>query len=165
MKRMSLVADLVLMMGVALSSLASAQTASPAQVATPTTAGYLPGLGEIMASQQMRHAKLWLAGRNRNWALASYELDELREGFEDASKFQPVYDEVPVAALIAKFTPEPLEALRKSAAAQNPAQFARSFDQLTAACNACHRAANHGFIVITRPTPPAFTNQVFAPRR
>ena len=44
---------------------------------------YQPGLGEIMALQQMRHIKLWYAGRAGNWPLADYEIGELNEGFED----------------------------------------------------------------------------------
>jgi hypothetical protein len=67
--------------------------------------------------------------------------------------------------MIAKLALEPLEALSKAVAAKNAAQFARSFDQLTAACNECHRAANHGFIVIVRPTSSAFPNQAFAPSK
>src|SRR5262245_58005265 len=35
--------------------------------------GYVPGLGEIMSLQQMRHAKLWLVGSRGNWDLAGYE--------------------------------------------------------------------------------------------
>src|SRR5579862_5049499 len=62
---------------------------------------YVPGLGEIMSLQLMRHAKLWLAGSRGNWALADYELDELREGFEDASNLHPTHERAPVAALIA----------------------------------------------------------------
>ena len=37
--------------------------------------GYVPGLGELMAGQQVRHAKLWFAGENENWRLAAYEVD------------------------------------------------------------------------------------------
>jgi hypothetical protein len=165
MRLAALLANVLLMIGIALSPQVSAQHASPTQATASAAGSYVPGLGEIMAAQQMRHAKLWLAGRARNWPLASYELDELREGFEDAAKFQPVHDDVPVAAMIAKLTPEPLEALSKAVAAKNAAQFARSFDQLTAACNECHRAANHGFIVIVRPTSSAFPNQAFAPSK
>src|SRR5712691_11005562 len=58
---------------------------------------YAPGLGEIMSLQQMRHAKLWLAGQAENWELASYELDELSEGFDDALKFHPTHKDSPVA--------------------------------------------------------------------
>src|SRR6516165_1897897 len=52
---------------------------------------YVPGLGEIMTLNQMRHVKLWYAGQNANWALASYELDELNEGLDDAAKFHPTH--------------------------------------------------------------------------
>lgn len=124
---------------------------------------YVPGFGEIMSLQQMRHAKLWLAGTRGNWALADYELDELREGFEDAGNLHPTYERVPVAALIANLTPAPLEALGAAIKARNAAGFAKSFDKLTAACNACHKAANHGFIRIRRPYGSAFGNQIFGP--
>lgn len=69
-------------------------TGSALAIAGATKAAYAPGLGEIMALPQMRHAKLWLAGSVANWPLAAYELDELREGFSDASKFHPTHDGV-----------------------------------------------------------------------
>src|SRR4051812_29415329 len=50
---------------------------------------YIPGLGEIMTLQQMRHLKLWFASQAGNWSLADYELDELKEGFEDVVKYSP----------------------------------------------------------------------------
>jgi hypothetical protein len=129
----------------------------------PSAAGYVPGLGEIMSLQQMRHAKLWLAGSQKNWPLADYELDELREGFEDVQKHHQVHEGVPVGAMIKSLTPPPLEALDKAISAKDPAAFAKSFDQLTEACNTCHRGAKRGFIVITRPTQSLFPNQRFAP--
>jgi hypothetical protein len=127
------------------------------------TEAYVPGLGEIMSLQQMRHAKLWLAGSHANWALADYELDELREGFDDASKLHPAHEGVPVAALIARLTPAPLEAVDKAIKGKSAAVFRKSFDSLTAACNTCHRAANHGFIQIRRPSGSEFGNQKFKP--
>ena len=45
-----------------------------------------PGLGEIMTLQQLRHIKLWFAGRAGNWPLADYEIGELNEGFEDCEQ-------------------------------------------------------------------------------
>src|ERR1700690_4247644 len=55
---------------------------------TPSAAGEPsePGIGDIMALQQMRHVKLWFAGRAGNWPLADYEIGELNEGFEDVNK-------------------------------------------------------------------------------
>jgi hypothetical protein len=59
--------------------------------------GYSPGLDEIMSLQQMRHSKLWFAGNARNWDLAGYEVDELKEGFEDVAKLSPTVNGVSVA--------------------------------------------------------------------
>src|SRR5580658_3550722 len=61
-------------------------TAKPAMSMPETNASMVPGLGEIMTLQQLRHIKLWFAGRAGNWPLADYEIDELNEGFEDVGK-------------------------------------------------------------------------------
>ena len=45
-----------------------------AQAPAPNEA-YTPGLGDFMGQIQMRHAKLWFAGKAKNWQLAAYELD------------------------------------------------------------------------------------------
>lgn len=124
---------------------------------------YAPGLGEIMALQQMRHAKLWFAGSAANWPLAAYELAELREGFEDAAKFHATHDGVAVAALVASLTPSPLERLGKAIEAKSGAAFATAFDGLSAACNACHKSAQKGFIRIVRPRSSVYPNQDFRP--
>jgi hypothetical protein len=141
----------------------SAGTMNAEERTAPAAPGYAPGLGEIMSLQQMRHVKLWLAASRRNWALAAYELDELREGFEDASRQHPTQDGVPVAAMIESLTPGPLAAIGKAVEAKSPADFARAFDSLSDACNACHQGAKHGFIRIKRPGTSAFGNQDFSP--
>jgi hypothetical protein len=153
---------------VALCALATAVAASAQDTAShnppsPSAAGYVPGLGEIMSLQQMRHAKLWLAGSQKNWPLAAYELDELREGFEDVQKLYPTHEGVPVGAMAASLAQAPLQGLDKAIEAKDGASFRKSFDQLTQACNTCHRAAQHAFIVIARPSASPFPNQKFAP--
>jgi hypothetical protein len=53
-----------------------AQSPNPAQ--PPPT--YRPGLGDLMTmTVQPRHIKLGLAGREKNWIYAAYELHELEE--------------------------------------------------------------------------------------
>jgi hypothetical protein len=125
---------------------------------------YVPGLGEIMALQQMRHAKLWFAGSNKNWQLAAYELDELREGFADAENLHSVQDQIPVAQLVDKITTKPLEEVGKAIEEKNSTLFSKTFDGLTMACNECHQAAKHAYIVIKRPDPLPFGNQDFSVR-
>src|ERR1700746_3268474 len=74
--------------------------------AQPAKKPYEPGLGEFMTATQLRHAKLWFAGKNNNWALAAYEIDEIKEGLEDVEKQFPTHDGIPVADMIkAKIDP------------------------------------------------------------
>jgi hypothetical protein len=57
--------------------------------AQPANERYEPGLGEFMTATQLRHAKLWFAGRESNWDLAAYEIDEIREGLDEARRLHP----------------------------------------------------------------------------
>jgi hypothetical protein len=131
----------------------------------PATPPFTPGLGEIMTLTQMRHAKLWFAGQAANWPLASYELDELHEGMDDAATFHPTHKDapLPIPALIEKIMTEPVQRLEKAIAARDGSSFTQAFDGLTEACNACHRAANFGFNVVTRPGANPYSNQSFEP--
>lgn len=149
----------------AMACAAALTTATVAYAAEAGKQGYVPGLGEIMALQQMRHAKLWFAGSNKNWKLAGYELVELREGFDDAVNLHPVHDEVPVAMLVDKITTKPLAEVAKAIEEKNSARFSKAFDGLTTACNACHQAAKHAYIVIRRPDISTFGNQEFAVKK
>ena len=124
---------------------------------------YVPGMGEIMGATQMRHAKLWFAGKSRNWDLASYELDEIKEGLDDAVKYHPVFKkDAPIASILEKFTAQPLGDIESAISAKDTVKFKKSFDNLTKACNDCHQAASQGFIVIQRPRVLQYTNQDFA---
>ena len=116
-----------------------------------------------MTLTQMRHAKLWLAGQAGNWPLAAYELDELREGMDDAATFHPTHKDasLPIPALIDKIMKDPLSQLEKTISARDKTGFTQTFDVLTGACNACHRATNFGFNVVTRPTANPYVNQTF----
>ena len=141
------------------------QTKAPAPQPSDQPPPYVIGLGEIMGQNQMRHAKLWFAGKDRNWPLAQYEIDEMREGFGDAVTYDNHHKEVPrpLSELVPEFVGGPLDDLDKAVKAKDETAFVASFDELTAGCNGCHHEANFGFNVITRPTAPPFTNQVFEP--
>ena len=51
-------------------------------------------------SMQLHHTKLWFAGHADNWALASYELKEIKETIEDIQTFSPVWQGVPVGEMV-----------------------------------------------------------------
>jgi hypothetical protein len=129
----------------------------------PASEPYIPGLGEFMSATQVRHAKLWFAGNARNWELAAFELDEIKEGLGDAARVHPTHEGVAVADMIKANLDAPLADLAKVIEAKDESGFSRAFDRLTAGCNACHMTAAHAFIRIHRPTAPPVSNQIFAP--
>ena len=131
------------------------------QVANAADQVYVPGLGDIMGAVQVHHAKLWFAGDAGNWKLAAYELDEIREAVQEAARYQPDFQGRPIVTMIRDFTAAPLAEIQGAVDAGNSARFRKAFDDLTAACNACHRGAEHGFIAITQPSAPPVTNQRF----
>lgn len=109
----------------------------------------------------MRHAKLWFAGATKNWALAAYELNEIKEGFGDAAQFQPDFKGRPVAKMVEEIIEPKFAVVEKAIEAKNLPRFALAFNQLTKACNTCHQSAGYGFISIQRPTQPPYSNQRF----
>jgi hypothetical protein len=47
---------------------------------------YMPRLGDIMGATQLRHIKLWFAGKLGNWGLAEYEVGQIKASLEDAAE-------------------------------------------------------------------------------
>jgi hypothetical protein len=133
--------------------------------AQPAKESYEPGIGEFMTATQLRHAKLWFAGKQNNWDLAAYEIDEIKEGLEDAARLHPTFDGVPVARMIKTIIDPRIEELEKAVRAKSSAKFGVAFDELTSGCNSCHAGANKPFIRIQRPTESPLTNQNFAPEK
>jgi hypothetical protein len=133
--------------------------------AQPAKEPYEPGLGEFMTATQLRHAKLWFAGKQNNWDLAAYEIDEIKEGLEDAARLHPTFNGVPVAEMIKTIIDPRIEELEKAVRAKSSAKFSVAFDELTSGCNSCHAGANKPFIRIQRPTESPLTNQNFAPEK
>jgi hypothetical protein len=121
------------------------------------------GLGEIMAQSSSRHIKLWYAGAAQNWKLAAYEIDELKEGFEDAGKYHPTHKNIKqsLPELLSLYMNPPLEQLEKAISGHNSSEFKSAYTSLTTACNACHQATDFGFNKIRQPDINPYSNQAF----
>jgi hypothetical protein len=145
---------------------ASSQTAPPAPPANTGPVPYVMGMGDLMNTLiQPRHAKLGLAGRAENWALANYALSELRQVFERIGKAVPKFRGMPVPDLIDAALTAPLGAVEAAIRQKDPQKFAAAYDQVTQGCNACHIELDHPFVVIKTPDASVFPNQEFgAPR-
>lgn len=106
-------------------------TAAAAQT-VPATPDYHPSLGDLMTmAVQPRHAKLGLAGQERNWPYAQYELSELRNAFARVARTIPTYRSIDMAAVIGALTTEPLKAVEQAIQAQDARQFKTAYAGLT----------------------------------
>ena len=128
------------------------QATGPQAVAEPPA----PEIGEIMARQQMRHIKLWFAGRGGNWPLADYEIDQLKDGFDDVNQQLG-------GGTVEKAVGAPIAAIEKAIDAKDRDAFMGAFDRLTDGCNSCHHTLDHAFIVVQRPSSLPYGDQLFAP--
>ena len=131
-----------------------------APLAVAKAPDYVPALADIMTGAQFRHMKLWFAGKQKNWKLARYELQQVTQSLDDAVS---LYHGIPVEFVSA--TTDPLIAIGDAIKAENVTQFKKGFNELTTACNACHKAIGRDFIVIQVPTTQPFGNQSFTPSK
>lgn len=135
-----------------------------AQTPTDPPPAYRPGLGDLMTmTVQPRHTKLGLAGQEKNWAYAAYELHELEESFERAARAWPKHRQSNIAELMLATTKEPMEAVAAAIKAGDAALFATAYGRLTDTCNACHQSTGHAVIVIQAPRTSPFPDQDFRP--
>ncbi|SFK18894.1 hypothetical protein [Methylocapsa palsarum] len=116
------------------------------------------GLADLMMMTQWRHIKTWYAIKRKNWDLLDYELGKLADTIERAAM---LYQNIPVEFI--EGAVKPLNAMRKAISEKNIAKVEIGFADLTAACNACHRAAQIGFVTIQTPTSLPFSDQKFLP--
>lgn len=142
-------------------SLVGLLSLSGTTVLAQDTAAYKPSLGDLMTTIQLRHAKLWYAGRFKNWPLAEYQLQQLDADFVTAANLYPEMA-APGMAETSKLARQVGEALR----AKDEAQFDKAFSEITTQCNVCHEAAGRPYINVRIPKfPSPYSNQLFDPKQ
>ena len=159
---------IVLLVAALLPFIALAQQSTPPKE-SPKPAGkemskaYVPGLEQFMNVILIEHNKLWFAAKARNWPLAEYQLGEIKEIMGDVQDFVPTFKNLPLAEMLDAVITKEIVVLEKSIEAKDYKAFTAGYDKLTVSCNACHQGTGNGFVVIKRPTQPAFTSQDYAP--
>lgn len=142
---------------------ATISAATPAPVAD-AAAEFHPSMGDLMTmAVQPRHIKLGLAGKEKNWDYAAYELSELRNAFARIARTIPTYQNAATADLVKSIAAAPLDAVEQAIKAMNAAQFNSAYHQLTQACNVCHQSQNHQAVVIKVPETAMYPDQDFRP--
>ena len=117
-----------------------------------------PGLAALMAQLQVYTHKLDLSAQAGNEQLVAFYLHELEELTEEIVEGVPEYDGHAIGDLTAAMLAPVIDGIED--ALQDGSGDA-AMDKLVDACNACHRATEHGYIVIKRTNANPF-NQVFS---
>jgi len=121
------------------------------------TTTYKPGFGEFMSSIQVHHAKLWFAGKNKNWELADFEIHEIGETLDAIKEYQNEREESKKVDMLKPA----LDAVNDAIQKKDSSLFNSSYLLLTTTCNNCHKAVNFGFNVVKIPETSPFSNQAF----
>ncbi len=149
-------------------------TAAPAPAAPAAPAGgglqildFKPAFDDLMTMLvQPRHTKLWIAAQQQNWQLAGFQLNEMGSALRRVGQTIPKYRNISVEATVSSiFTPK-IQAVAGAIAAKNQQQFNAAYGELTNACNLCHEAMEHPFLVIKVPDASAanaYPDQDFRP--
>jgi hypothetical protein len=125
---------------------------------------YRPGLGDLMTmTVQPRHIKLALAGQEKNWPYAKYELHELQESFERVVHVWPKYKGMAIDGMVDAIAKGPMAEVSQAIEEKNSEKFVAAYALLTEGCNACHQATNVGLVVIKVPESSSFSDQDFRP--
>jgi hypothetical protein len=141
-------------------NLGNAQTAASREAAAPQA--YRPSVGDLMTiAVQPRHIKLGLAGQQKNWTYAAYELRELQGAFERMARAVPTYRSMNMSDLITATTKAPMEDVAAAIKNGDAAGFATAYAELTATCNACHQSTEHSAVVIQVPETSSYPDQDF----
>src|SRR5258707_12814725 len=160
------VIPVVLVAAVAAVAMVATRSAAqnPMGDANAEPAPFNPQMSALMSMIiQPRHAKLGLAGKEENWALAGYMFKELKAGFGVVGRAIPRWKGLPVPDLIEAAMEPHWAVLDFAIKAGEPRQFAEAYGKLTTGCNNCHATTDHSFVVIKAPDASAWPNQEFKP--
>jgi hypothetical protein len=132
--------------------------------AETSPSSYLPSISDLMiATIQPRHVRLWIAAHSGNWAFGAYELGNLKGAFARIGRAHPLVDQNSFLDMTVAVTQQPFESLAQAIKTKDIGGFDKAYGDLTAACNACHQATNHGVVVIRVPDRADVADQDFAP--
>lgn len=126
----------------------------------------VPELGHQMLELQIRHDRLWWAGKAGNWNLAYFMVGELGEalhGIEASNGEAPELQPEKLSQVMPATMNPAIRGVQQALEKRDPADFARAYDRLSAACTSCHQTAGVGFLHIQRPKTPLLDNLRYAP--
>lgn len=116
---------------------------------------------DAMERFQRFGTKLWYAGNNENWELASFYTHEMEEVIEELQESDIEEAGYKVSELVARMPLPALEEVEASIHKKSYTHFQNSYKLLVTSCNACHAATQKPFIQIQVPDQEMNGNQTF----
>ena len=105
-----------------------------------------PGLGTVMIEYAHRFTTMYYSAKGGNWAMADYQLKEMREIQEVGETTRPAR-----AAMLKAFESANLDKLAETIKAKDLKKFNAAFKETVTECNSCHAANDFPFIKYQLP--------------
>jgi hypothetical protein len=169
-------------LGLLLSNLGHSLTQSPrvmAQNPAPDLAAMqadIAHLKEVVPSQShsmtdvgYQFANLWFAGKDKNWPLAEFFLNESRQHIVWTIRIRPIRKDaagnsVDLKSIFDVISNGPLKNLADSIQSKDEPKFEASYKQMLNGCFSCHVASGKPFLRPVVPQSPPQTIISFAPQ-
>ncbi len=110
----------------------------------------LPSQSHTMADVEFHFANLWFAGKNENWPLATFYLNETRSHLNWTVRLRPVRrlanGEIDLRPILEGIESGALADLRAAVDAKDSTRFEGAYRGMMAQCHACHVASEKPFL-------------------
>jgi hypothetical protein len=159
--------SVVVVVGVAAIARSTAQT--PAAASQPDVVelkaeidalkGLLPSQSHSMVDVEFQFANLWFAGKNQNWPLATFYLNETRSHLNWTVRLHPVRKlanggDLDLRPILKGVEDGGLASIRAAIDKHDEGGFETAYKQMLGQCTACHEAAEKPFLRPQVPSAP-----------
>jgi hypothetical protein len=119
----------------------------------------VPSQSHTMTDVGFQFANLWFAGKQQNWPLAEFFLNESRQHIAWTIRIRPIRKDpagnpVDIKAIFDTISDGPLKDLTQSIQNKSEVQFSDSYKQMLTACYSCHLASGKPFLRPVIPKSP-----------
>ena len=154
---------------VAAAAIASSNAQAPSTTSQPDVAELkaeidalktmLPSQSHSMVDVEFQFANLWFAGKNQNWPLATFYLNETRSHLNWTVRLRPVRKlsnggDLDLRPILKGVEDGGLASIKASIDKRDEGGFETAYKQMLAQCTACHEAAEKPFLRPQVPSAP-----------
>lgn len=116
-------------------------------------------LAEKMLYLQRYTEKLFFSGKQSNWDLAEFYLEEMQETAESIIKAKKIEDGINISAQMKEMLIPKIQELQEKVKQKNSQEFEKSYRAMLMNCNGCHMLTKHGFIKIKEPKQNIYSQE------